>query len=198
MPVRDRGGLVKERSVPKAAPQPPTAQDYRQSIAALHAELGIPADYASRTGLVLCEEAVELVSIGADVLGREQRLAPSAAEAWMRMRDAAERDGKQLLVVSAFRSVDYQRALIQRKLEKGLEIADILRINAAPGHSEHHTGRALDITAPDCPPLEQGFEVTRAFEWLTHHAARHGFRLSYPRDNPHGITYEPWHWAYTD
>jgi hypothetical protein len=25
-------------------------------------------------------------------------------------------------------------------------------------------------------------------------AGRHGFRLSYPRDNPHGVIYEPWHW----
>ncbi len=183
--------------MPKPAPIRPALQDYQQSIVALHAELGIPAGYAERTGLQICEEAVELVSIGADVLGREQRLAPSAAEAWRRMRIAAEQDGKQLLVVSAFRGVDYQRALIQRKLDKGLEIADILKINAAPGYSEHHTGRALDLTAPDCPPLEQGFETTGAFAWLTKHAPRHGFHLSYPRGNPHGITYEPWHWAYS-
>lgn len=165
-------------------------------IAAILAELGIPADYGVHRKLAPCEEASELVSIGADVLGREQKLAPRAAAAWGRMRDAAEQDGITLLVVSGFRSVDYQRALIQRKLDKGRRIEDILKINAAPGYSEHHTGRALDITAPDCPPLEQGFETTRAFAWLQKHAGDHGFRLSYPRDNPHGITYEPWHWAY--
>ena len=27
-------------------------------------------------------------------------------------------------------------------------------------------------------------------------AGAHGFRLSYPRDNPHGIVYEPWHWCW--
>jgi len=171
-------------------------RDYRAAVATIMVELGIPADYGTRRRLELCEEAAELVSIGADVLGREQRLTPRAAKAWQAMRDAAERDGIQLLVVSAFRSLDYQRALILRKLENGKSITDILKINAAPGYSEHHTGRALDITAPDCPPLEQGFESTRAFAWLTQHAARHGFRLSYPRDNPHGITYEPWHWAH--
>ncbi|HEU5398812.1 MAG TPA: M15 family metallopeptidase [Gammaproteobacteria bacterium] len=165
-------------------------------VATILAELGIPADYGARRRLPLCEEAFELVSIGADVLGREQRLAPRAAAAWRRMRDAAERDGITLLVVSGFRSVDYQRALIQKKLDNGRRIEDILKINAAPGYSEHHTGRALDITAPDCPPLEQGFETTRAFAWLQQHANDHGFRLSYPRDNPHGITYEPWHWAF--
>ena len=171
--------------------------DLRRMLAAMHAALGIPPDYGARTGLTPCEEAVELVSIGADVMGREQRLAPRAAEAWHAMRIAAEKDGVQLLVVSAFRSVDYQRALIQRKLDNGRAIAEILRINAAPGYSEHHTGRALDLTAPDCPPLEQGFESTSAFAWLTRHGSGHGFRLSYPRDNPHGIAYEPWHWAHT-
>ena len=174
----------------------PAAPDYRTTVAAVLAELGIPADYGTRRKLELCEEAAELVSIGADVLGREQRLTPKAAAAWQAMHAAAERDGIQLLVVSAFRSLDYQRALILRKLDNGRSIADILKVNAAPGYSEHHTGRALDITAPDCPPLEQGFETTRAYTWLMKHAARHGFRLSYPRDNPHGISYEPWHWAY--
>ena len=184
---------MKADSAPRAA----AAGDYRRVIAALHAELGIPADYAERSRLALCEEEAELVSIGADVLGREQRLHPMAAEAWRGMQTAAEKDGVTLLVVSAYRSVEYQRALIQRKLDRGMSIAAALRINAAPGYSEHHTGRALDLTAPDCPPLEQGFESTSAFAWLGEHAGQHRFRLSYPRDNPHGITYEPWHWAYT-
>ncbi len=183
---------MKTASVPKLS----LAPDYLQSLAAIHTALGIPADYAARTQLPPCEEARELVSIGADVLGREQKLAPHAAEAWRAMQAAALEDGIQLLVVSGFRSVDYQRALIQRKLDRGMSIAAALKINAAPGHSEHHTGRALDITAPDCPALEQGFETTTAFAWLKAHAGEHGFRLSYPRDNPHGISYEPWHWAF--
>lgn len=173
-----------------------TGPYFREELLALHAELGIPADYAARTGLAPCEEARELVSIGPDVLGREQQLDPRAAQAWLAMRAAAEKDGVQLQVVSGFRSVDYQRALIQRKLDNGRSISDILKINAAPGFSEHHTGLALDLTAPDCPPLEQGFETTSAFTWLVKNAAHYGFRLSYPSDNPHGISYEPWHWAY--
>jgi len=181
----------------KAAPKT-VGVDYAASVAAIHRELGIPADYAARFKLVLCEEAVELVSIGADISGREQQLMPRAAAAWERMREAATRDDIGLLVVSAFRSVDYQRGLIARKLDKGRHIAEVLRVNAAPGYSEHHTGRALDLTASDCPPLEQGFETTSAFAWLQKNAGRHGFKLSYPRDNPHGITYEPWHWAFHD
>jgi len=179
-------------------PKPASAQDYRQAIAGLHTRFGIPADYAAQRQLTLCEEAHELVSIGPDSLGRDQRMTPKAAEAWRRMQAAAAKAGVELLVVSAYRSVEYQCALIQRKLDRGLKIADILKINAAPGYSEHHTGRAIDITSPDSQPLEVAFETTSAYAWLKQHAGKYGFRLSYPRDNPHGINYEPWHWAYQE
>ena len=172
--------------------------DYRQSIAALHSGFGIPGDYAEKHQLTLCEEAKELVSIGPDSLGRDQRMTPKAAQAWASMRAAASKHGVQLLVVSAFRSVEYQCALIQRKLDRGMKIAEVLKINAAPGYSEHHTGRALDITCPDSQPLEVAFETTPAYAWLTKHAGEYGFKLSYPRNNPHGINYEPWHWAFHD
>lgn len=178
--------------------RPSVTQDYRSTIAGLHAGFGIPADYAEQRHLPLCEEAKELVSIGPDSLGRDQRMTPKAAAAWQRMRAEAGKAGVQLLVVSAYRSVEYQCALIQRKLDRGLKIADILRINAAPGYSEHHTGRAIDVTAPDSQPLEVAFETTPAYAWLTQHAGDYGFRLSYPRDNPHGINYEPWHWTFHD
>jgi D-alanyl-D-alanine carboxypeptidase len=174
------------------------ATDYKQSIAALHSGFGIPTDYAEKRGLEVCEEAKELVSIGPDSLGRDQRMSPKAAAAWQCMQEAAAKDGVQLVAVSAFRSVEYQCALIQRKLDRGMKIAEVLSINAAPGYSEHHTGRAIDITSPDSQPLEVAFETTKAYAWLTQHAARYGFRLSYPRNNPHGINYEPWHWAFHD
>ncbi|HEY4990089.1 MAG TPA: D-alanyl-D-alanine carboxypeptidase family protein, partial [Opitutaceae bacterium] len=72
------------------------------------------------------------------------------------------------------------------------------KVNAAPGYSEHHTGRAVDIGVPDEPPLEEGFALTQAFSWLTAHAREFGFALSYACGNPQGIAYEPWHWLYAD
>ena len=65
-----------------------------------------------------------------------------------------------------------------------------------PGWSEHHSGRALDISAPGEPAAEESFEATPAFAWLTTNAGAHGFTMSYPRDNPHGIVHEPWHWRF--
>ena len=82
----------------------------------------------------------------------------------------------------------------ERKRARGQSVEEILHVNAAPGYSEHHSGRALDIGTPGEPPAEESFEHTSAFAWLTRHAGDFGFVMSYPRANPHGIVYEPWHW----
>jgi zinc D-Ala-D-Ala carboxypeptidase len=154
----------------------------------------IPRDYGKRRGLPLHVEATELATIGLNPDGREIRLSPSAAGAWSRMRDAAASVGITLVPISGFRSVARQREIIEAKLSTGQTIESILSAVAAPGYSEHHTGRAIDIGAPGEPPLTEDFERTAAFFWLEAHAAEFGFRLSFPRGNPHGIAYEPWHW----
>lgn len=171
---------------------------YRRRIASLHAELGIPRDYARSRQLPLQREARQLVSIGPDIYERDQQLVPRASAAWQSMHDAAREDGIELQVVSAYRSVDYQRDIVRRKLEKGLSMDEILLASAAPGYSEHHSGRALDLTTPGAAVLEESFEQSEGYPWLCRHAGRFGFRLSYPRDNPHGVLYEPWHWAWVE
>lgn len=170
------------------------------SLAALHHELGIPDNYARSRGWPLQREAAEteLISIGQDVFGRDQRMTHDAAQAWHAMRAAAHADDVILQPVSAYRSVQYQIDLIRRKLDAGRNIDAILKINAVPGYSEHHTGRAVDITTPDTEPLEDVFETTPAFQWLQHNAAHHNFHLSYPRNNHFNMAYEPWHWAWQE
>ncbi|HET9835050.1 MAG TPA: M15 family metallopeptidase [Rhodanobacteraceae bacterium] len=158
--------------------------------------LGVPRDYARRHHLRQAREPVRLASIGMDIQQREQWLTPSAARAFSAMREAAARDNVELQIVSAFRSIAYQLGIIERKLHRGLEMREILRVSAAPGYSEHHSGRALDLTAPGYAPVEEIFERSGAFAWLTRNAAHFGFSLSYPRGNRHGIAYEPWHWCF--
>ena len=174
------------------------ASDYRARIEVIHRELGIPADYSQRFQLPIRAEAETLTAIGADVYGRPQQLVSRVAHNWQAMRSQAQRDDILLLVISAFRSVDYQRGVIARKLASGTPMEEILKINAAPGYSEHHTGCALDLTTSGQMTLDNNFETTQAFAWLTQHAQHFGFRMSYPRENPHGIAYEPWHWACLD
>ena len=169
---------------------------FRRRIASLHAALGIPEDYARRRALPLQQEARRLVRVGQDIFQREQWLIAPAAAAWHAMVRAAATVGVELQIVSAYRSVSYQEDILRKKLTNGHGIEEILQVSAAPGYSEHHSGRAVDVTAPGYRVLEEEFENSNAFAWLESHGSDFGFRLSYPRNNPHGVVYEPWHWAW--
>ena len=173
-------------------------EQYRQRIFLIHRLLGIPESYAKDNCLPLQIEADNLTEAGLDIFERPQRLILQALNGWLDMQTAAGQDGIKLFMVSAFRSVDYQCQLIERKLERGQSLDKILSVNAAPGYSEHHTGRALDIATVDSEPLTEDFANTSAFLWLKENAADFAFTLSYPENNPYGLTYEPWHWAFRD
>jgi D-alanyl-D-alanine carboxypeptidase len=168
-----------------------------EKLQLLWRRIGIPAAYAKRAERRLQREAKRLVYIGrAQDDGRILRLTPSASKGWRKMQAAAAGHGLTLLPLSAFRSVARQQTIIRRKLARGDRIEAILRVSAVPGCSEHHTGRALDLGAPGQLKLEESFARTREFRWLRKHAAKFGFRLSYPRNNRQGIAYEPWHWCW--
>ncbi|MDO5611185.1 MAG: D-alanyl-D-alanine carboxypeptidase family protein [Pseudomonadota bacterium] len=161
------------------------------------AGLGLDADtYAERSGLALVAEPDWLAYAGVDRYHRALWLAAPAVRGWQQMQAAALADGLLLEAISGYRSHAYQLGIFERKRARGLGVDEILAVNAAPGFSEHHSGLALDIGTPDQPPAEESFETTVAFAWLTRHAADFGFHMSYPRDNPHGIVYEPWHWRF--
>ena len=169
--------------------------DYETRIEKLHRDLGIPDRYQRLPDVPLQMEETKLLDIGKDIYDRPQKIAEKAASAWFEMRDSAQKKGIELNVVSAFRSVERQTEIVRRKLEDGKLIDDILQVSAAPGFSEHHSGRALDLTTPGSEPLEECFENTEAFAWLVDNASRYNFSLSYPRNNGQFI-YEPWHWAF--
>ena len=124
------------------------------------------------------------------------RLLSPAATVWQRLHAAALIDGITLLPQSGFRRVKRQAEIIRGKLAAGQTITAILTTIAAPGYSEHHTGCALDNATPEEPALGAEFARTAACTWLTVHAGRLGFRLSFPPDNPQGFVFEPWHWCW--
>jgi len=170
-------------------------QTYEQQVAAILRELGVPASFGSDSAMPLYREATDLVPVGTDIYGRQQRLAPAAASCWQAMQMAAQQQGVSLVLVSAFRSVAYQRQIWERKLKAGESVQKILSVSAPPGYSEHHTGRAIDMTAPGCAPVIEQFETTVAFAWLLANAGAFGFSMTYPRSNRYGVIYEPWHWS---
>ncbi len=170
------------------------ADGYRAAIETTGALLRIPSNYGDAHQLNLMMEPVNLAAVSMDCFDRPLFLAPAAAAAWLQMQATAATQEVSLLPVSGFRDFRYQAQLIRNKLDRGQTIDEILRVNAAPGFSEHHTGNAIDITTSDSRALETEFEATPAFQWLSENAQSFGFRMSYPPDNPHGVMYEPWHW----
>ena len=160
--------------------------------------LGISSELITARGLRECEEAatLEVAEVGAD--GRDHLLVPEAAEAWRSLKAAALADGIDLFIVSAFRSVDRQAEIVRRKLESGAAVESILAVCAPPGFSEHHTGRAVDLSTFGSRALEVEFDQTAAYGWLINHAAEFGYYLSYPIGNSWGYQYEPWHWCFQD
>jgi D-alanyl-D-alanine carboxypeptidase len=184
------------RRISASEPKPPMSTQPARVLVAEAFALGVPRDHGRSRRLRRVREARSLQFIGFDTQKRPQWMTLRAARAWARMREAAAQKGVTLQVVSAFRSVEYQLGIIRRKLERGLGIDEILRVSAAPGFSEHHSGRAFDLTTPGFAALEEEFEKSDAFAWLRKNAVKFGFRMSYPRRNPHGIAYEPWHWCW--
>jgi zinc D-Ala-D-Ala carboxypeptidase len=169
------------------------AAQYLQRIELICSDLQIPPNYGVHRSLRRYPEATELVTVGES--DPTKRLAPLAAERWLGMRRAAVGDGIKFILISGFRSLERQRELIENKLKRGDQLAEVLKVLAAPGYSQHHTGLALDIGGATGFDLTEAFEQTDAFKWLVAHAKEFGFTMPYPRGNRYGFIYEPWHWV---
>ena len=167
--------------------------NYIHRLRTLHQKLDIPRNYDQR-GLTFHREATTLVSSSSGISGEVCLMTPTTKNKWLDMRAAAADAGITLLLACAFRDLEEQARLIQTQLARGAEMEQILTWIAAPGYSEHHTGRALDIGSRDCFPPSSEFANTAAFSWLTKNAALFDFYLSYPEGNTQGIIFEPWHW----
>ncbi|MBR8833298.1 MAG: D-alanyl-D-alanine carboxypeptidase family protein [Stigonema ocellatum SAG 48.90 = DSM 106950] len=138
----------------------------------------------------------ELVTISAD--GRI-RMRKAAAQKYQAMAEAARSQGVILVPISAFRSVkDQQQLFFGVKSQRNQSAAERAAVSAPPRYSEHHTGYAVDIGDGAVPAtnVNPNFDKTKAFQWLQANAARFSFEISFPNDNPQGVSYEPWHWRY--
>lgn len=123
------------------------------------------------------------------------RLRGPAAEAVVRLIDAAAADGLQLFVLSGFRSYEEQEGVLRNEIAKyGKAVAE--KQVAPPGHSEHQLGLAADITSAKAPyDLLPEFGREPEGRWLAASAAQFGFVISYPqgKEQVTGYVYEPWH-----
>ncbi len=143
--------------------------------------------------------AAELVAVGPyRQTARIVQLHRTAAEPLRRMIEAAGQAGLELVPISGFRSVEYQAKLWAKGIEKRGSEVEAARWVAPPGHSEHHAGLAVDLGEGPEPEsdVEPSFGETASYRWLSENAARFGFEMSFPANNPQGVGCEPWHWRF--
>lgn len=127
------------------------------------------------------------------------KLRTAAAQKFQEMSAAAGKEGVILVPISGFRSIaDQQHLFFDVKAQRGQVTTKRAEVSAPPGYSEHHTGYAVDIGDGNTPAtnLSPDFENTAAFKWLEKNAAFYSFEISFPKNNPQGVSYEPWHWRF--
>ena len=117
------------------------------------------------------------------------------ADALQAMMKACRAAGHRCVINTAYRDRDYQQMLWDNRynnyIAQGYSPAAATELSAQfvlpPGHSEHHTGLAVDITGTE-----------EMYKWLEQHAPEYGFILRYPEDKTQwtGVSYEPWHFRY--
>ena len=154
-------------------------------------EIHLPADYSIETAYVQGSYELEAV----------------AAQHCREMIEAAKKDGIELKVLSAYRTVAYQQDLFDRNIKSRMDndgmsydeaYYDVSINIAPPGGSEHNAGLAVDIIETDHWDTYEEFEDTEEFAWLIDHCAEYGFILRYlkGKEGITGYIYEPWHYRY--
>ena len=154
-----------------------------------------------------------------------QRLHQGMLAAFIRLQQAAAKDGFDLQVASGFRSFDRQLLIWNNKFNGSRPLLDsrchqldpdeltvlekihaIMRWSALPGASRHHWGTDIDVYAANCLPsgsqlhlepweYQPGGPQAEFSAWLNEKARDFGFYLPYAEDR-NGIAAEPWHISY--
>lgn len=135
--------------------------------------------------------------------------------AFIRMFEAALKDGIQLRIISATRNFEAQKKIWEDKwfgrriLEDGVnaykDISDpkaralkILLYSSMPGTSRHHWGTDIDINSLDPKYFAKG-KGKKEYQWLVKNGPHYGFCQTYTEFSDQRKTgYQPekWHWTY--
>lgn len=128
----------------------------------------------------------------------QMHFSKQAEPALEEMFAAASKDKIALVFGSGYRSGTLQKQFYNSyKAKDGQAAADTY--SARPGHSEHQTGLAVDLTSSNgnCH-LQECWQDTPEGKWVAANAYRYGFILRYKKDAQEitGYQYEPWHYRY--
>lgn len=126
------------------------------------------------------------------------RLRRDAAANLKRMwQDCGETTGDYFTVVSGYRSwIDQFEIYAINVNAYGEKEANTF--SAKPGHSEHQSGLAVDITNSQVNyKLDVKFADTKSGKWLIENSYKYGFSPSYPKEaQPETGFYEPWQFRF--
>ncbi|GEN45770.1 M15 family metallopeptidase [Alkalibacillus haloalkaliphilus] len=121
-----------------------------------------------------------------------------AAHALEELFEGASEDGYELYAISGYRSEQTQEVVFASNVDRhGEEHAE--QYSAQPGHSEHQTGLAMDVSAESFSlRLGEGFSDTPEGEWVADNSHHYGFIVRYleGKSDITGYNYEPWHLRY--
>lgn len=111
--------------------------------------------------------------------------------AYQKLYEAAKSQNIDLIIFSAYRSYEKQMSLWEKSLDPNNKYL------ALPGHSEHQTGLAIDVSVKEIG-LTNNFSNSKAYTFLNENIHKYGFIFRYPKDktNITGYNYESWHLRY--
>ncbi|MBQ2696153.1 MAG: M15 family metallopeptidase [Clostridia bacterium] len=149
------------------------------------------------------EDTIEIITVE-NAVGNTYQIEKKTYEAFMRLREELlENDGIQAELISVYRTIPDQEATFNRYVEKfGMDYARTYA--ALPGHSEHHTGLAIDvgvmIDGKLIRTIEGMLELDHLFKIMQSKLPKYGFILRYPKGKEAvtKIGYECWHFRYID
>jgi D-alanyl-D-alanine carboxypeptidase len=128
----------------------------------------------------------------------KKKLRSEAATHMEELFAAANEAGYNLLGASGYRSYATQKGIYENNVaNRGLAATD--KVSARPGHSEHQTGLALDVTLESLSyRLVDALGEMDEGLWLKENAHQYGFIIRYPKEDTSitGYSYEPWHLRY--
>ena len=135
-----------------------------------------------------------LVQVSTEYAKENILLTEEANNQFILMAEAAKKENLTLYAISGYRDYTYQENLYNNYYSIDGNKAN--EYSSKPGHSEHHTGLAIDISNKTTSYEE--FDKTEEFKWMQENAHKYGFILRYPEDktNETLYQYEPWHYRY--
>ena len=149
------------------------------------------------------DDLIDVVNTRTDRSARQMRYtAEKALEAlYLEMAAAGYTD---VSVTSAYRSYEEQESLyasyVQSEMAGGLSeeeaIAEVDKVSARPGTSEHQTGLCCDMH--NLPSADESFADQKVYSWLKENAWKFGFIERFPlgKESVTGYSFEPWHYRF--